>query len=171
MRLSIVGRPTGKGVDQQLLRSAINFYSNHLFKDHTGRLGQISVKLSFIPSMFDTYGTTGCAGWYGNGLNPDNFYIDLDAAASYETVLITGAHEITHVKQMAMGHRTEDHLGVVRWYGQPIDVESCHYYDLPWEIEALGREYGLYDRFNQEQQHVVLPPAKTIDVGRRLQVA
>jgi hypothetical protein len=37
----------------------------------------------------------------------------------------------------------------MRWFGMPYDPKPVHYYDLPWEIEAHGREYGLYDRFVQ----------------------
>jgi hypothetical protein len=43
--------------------------------------------------------------------------------------------------------------------GMLIRPGDMNYYDLPWEIEAHGREYGLYDRFLQQEAGVVLPPA------------
>ena len=72
------------------------------------------------------------------------------------------AHEMVHLKQYATG---ELRSGVVRairsprgvikmvsgssWYGEIWEPNSKQhpYFDSPWEVEAFGREVGLYHRW------------------------
>jgi hypothetical protein len=39
-----------------------------------------------------------------------------------------------------------------KWKGKAIDLESLDYYDHPWEIEAHGRERGLFIRWFEQSQ-------------------
>lgn len=79
---------------------------------------------------------------------PREFEIIIDAKMSKRRQLITLAHEMVHVKQHATGElksllmRREE-----RWQGQYIKIDEMHYFDKPWEIEAYGRELGLYQRY------------------------
>jgi hypothetical protein len=62
-------------------------------------------------------------------------------------LLETVAHEMVHVKQFARGElyesaRTNKH----RWKGK-WQRSQKEYWDLPWEIEAHGRECGLFCRW------------------------
>ena len=57
-------------------------------------------------------------------------------------------HEMVHVKQYARKELTVNHA----WKGVPIDQET-EYWDLPWEIEAHGREVGLFIRWAQTHGH------------------
>ena len=58
-------------------------------------------------------------------------------------VLRTLAHELVHVKQYIRGELTWRDAGLL-WKGVNHNPKNLlHYYDLPYEIEALGREYGL----------------------------
>lgn len=65
--------------------------------------------------------------------------------------LITLAHELVHVKQMSMGELGASYdtaLGqLTRWKRKTYNEHHYDYYDYPWEIEANGREYGLYKRY------------------------
>ena len=36
---------------------------------------------------------------------------------------------------------------MVRWQGERFDPEDMDYWELPYEIEAYGREKGLYVKF------------------------
>jgi len=81
---------------------------------------------------------------------PREFEIIIDAKMSKRKQLITLAHEMVHVKQQATGElkslltRRED-----RWQGRYIKIDEMHYFDKPWEIEAYGRELGMYQRYMQ----------------------
>ena len=58
-------------------------------------------------------------------------------------VLRTLAHELVHVKQYIRGELTWRDRGLL-WKGVNHNPKNLlHYYDLPYEIEANGREYGL----------------------------
>ena len=58
------------------------------------------------------------------------------------------AHEMVHVKQYAKGEM-KDYIRMksVKFQGKIYNDEEMDYWDHPWEIEAHGREKGLYYRF------------------------
>ena len=60
----------------------------------------------------------------------------------------TLAHEMVHVKQFALGEMKDGiSSAYTYWQGSQISEEDNDYWDLPWEIEAHGREKGLFTRF------------------------
>lgn len=61
-------------------------------------------------------------------------------------MMMTLAHEMVHVKQFAMGE-LEENMNV--WKGKRFSGKT-DYWDTPWEIEAHGREYGLWSRFAEK---------------------
>lgn len=169
MKLSIGGRPTNSGVDQFLLRNAVKYFLDILMKNDPHRLTTVTVEVKLIPNMSIDYKNDAISGWKDDRFRPNNFFIEMDSHMSQKGTLIALAHELTHVKQMAMGERQESWDGLtMRWFGMPYDPSIVHYYDLPWEIEAHGREYGLYDRFIQSLQNRELEPATLVDFGNRL---
>jgi len=58
------------------------------------------------------------------------------------------AHEMVHLKQYATGemYDTND-PNIVQWKKKSIDLMKWHYWDRPWEIEAHGKELGLFIRW------------------------
>ena len=69
----------------------------------------------------------------------------------YETMMQTLAHEMVHVKQFARNelYETSAKQGS-RWRGEWFSPrQKCvkDYWDQPWEIEAHGRECGLFVRW------------------------
>jgi len=74
-----------------------------------------------------------------------SYAIEIDKRQSMRRLLETVAHEIVHVKQYA---RREIN-GKDCWYGKYINTTKTEYWDLPWEIEAHGREVGLFIRWAQ----------------------
>jgi hypothetical protein len=62
-------------------------------------------------------------------------------------MLETLAHEMVHVKQFA---RRELHPANDEWYGKTYNPKKVDYWDLPWEIEAHGRETGLFIRWAEQ---------------------
>ena len=75
------------------------------------------------------------------------FEIEIDNSQPLRRLLETVAHEMVHVKQFA---RRELHPAKDTWYGKTYNPKKVSYWDLPWEIEAHGREVGLFVRWCEE---------------------
>lgn len=89
------------------------------------------------------------------------FDIELERTLSRSTMISTICHEMVHVKQTARGElemgtkaisRADfadgiEMVAVGTWNGEEYIVNDDTYYDLPWEIEAYGREVGLKARY------------------------
>jgi hypothetical protein len=74
-----------------------------------------------------------------------------------KNLLVDLGHELTHVKQYLNNEIFDYKDGGVRYKGVIFDdsyyKDEESYYDSPWEIEAYGREWGLYKMFcNQLKQ-------------------
>jgi hypothetical protein len=87
--------------------------------------------------------------------NPRCFELEINKNARLRRLLETVAHEMVHVKQYARGELFESigKHGKHRWQGEWLSDSSKHvteYWDQPWEIEAHGRECGLFVRWAQE---------------------
>ena len=66
-----------------------------------------------------------------------------DAEVALE-ILKTLGHELVHVKQYVRKELTTDRYGALRYNGVYYSVNNLlEYFDLPYEIEAYGREKGL----------------------------
>ena len=86
-----------------------------------------------------------------DGFRPRSFDIEINKKYKLRTVLCTICHEMVHVKQFARGELYEStRLGKHRWQGEWIDKDP-DYWDRPWEIEAHGRETGLYLRWVKQE--------------------
>jgi hypothetical protein len=79
--------------------------------------------------------------------NTNTFEIRLDKDMSLRKKLLSVAHEMVHVKQFT--RKELEHTSSVNrqlWRGKKYNTKN-RYYDLPWEIEAYGRELGLFNRW------------------------
>lgn len=77
------------------------------------------------------------------------FQIIMDNTINPHTWIRTLMHELVHVKQYAKGemkYYERDNINV-KWSESKINVNTECYWDLPWEIEAHGREEGLTQQF------------------------
>ncbi len=89
--------------------------------------------------------------------NPRWFTITLRGAQDDDDLVKTLAHEMVHVKQYAKNElskqmRVTRGLGfrlATKWQGEFWKPKSKEdpYWDSPWEIEAYGREVGLYHKW------------------------
>jgi len=89
---------------------------------------------------------------YGYCLETDNnrtFEIEVHRDLKLRTLLETVAHEMVHVKQYA---RRELHPVHNTWCGKTYNPKKVSYWDLPWEIEAHGREIGLFVRWAEQER-------------------
>jgi hypothetical protein len=76
------------------------------------------------------------------------FEIEVDRTLSLRKLLETVAHEMVHVKQYARKELSP--YGSV-WCGKTYNPKKVSYWDLPWEIEAHGREVGLFVRWAEQE--------------------
>ena len=154
----MVGDITILGNASKALRSdigaAVPFYLNLLLPD--GQWNSLKKSLSIEIVLKDS-DEDGAAGWT-MVMEEDHYVIELYKDFVEAPLLQTLAHEMVHVKQYATGELREkmrngeaDLIWKNRRWSPP---EGQHeYWDCPWEIEAFGREYGLYKRFLEATQN------------------
>lgn len=98
----------------------------------------LEIKLKTIKD--DVYG-------YCLSVTRREFEIEVDRNLSLRRLLTTVAHEMVHVKQYARGELKGDYI----WHGKTYHPKKVDYWDEPWEIEAHGRECGLFIRWAEEE--------------------
>jgi len=83
---------------------------------------------------------------------PREFDIEVERSQPMRKFLMTIAHEMVHVKQFARGELYEStRLGSHRWQGKWLPKDP-DYWESPWEIEAHGREIGLFVRWAEREK-------------------
>jgi len=137
-------------ISRKEIKYAAKFMSSLIMSHQlTSRL---NIFIEFIDNIID--GDTGkqimgdCM-WTDDNTSPREFKICINSKIRKKTQLITLSHELVHVKQYASGETKDVIRGPsnVKWKKQYIHEHKIHYYDLPWEIEAHGREKGMYIRY------------------------
>lgn len=94
-------------------------------------------------------------GAYGYCLHVDDRYFEIEVSKDirHRRLLETVAHEMVHVKQYARRELSENTYCKVanryKWQGETLK-KTPEYWDRPWEIEAHGREVGLFIRWAEE---------------------
>jgi hypothetical protein len=145
MELHIKGPATAR--QRKLIGRAVNFYLDLLM---TQRLkDKLYITLHLVKNLEGREGVCGDATWEDDNNRPKEFTVRTNwiGKGGFAMTLETIAHELVHVKQFARGEM-KDLLSVqkVSWNGKRYDREETNYWDLPWEIEAHGRERGLFYR-------------------------
>lgn len=123
------------------IEAAAQFYGELLMGKNL--IKNLHLRLVFTKTQGN--GTT----WEDDISRPCEFTITIEKGMSKRETLITLAHEMVHVKQYATGE-LRDYMSsskLQRWRDEKRDWSQVEYWDLPWEIEAYGRERGLYVRF------------------------
>jgi hypothetical protein len=145
MQLTIKGRTTKK-VNKKLIKFAARWYGRHLFSSKIYRKMKLTIHIA--PLSMDLFGE--CT--YKNPKQCKYKYdIFINKKLSQKPLLITLAHEMVHAHQYASyqyvhyNRKTMHHL--VKFNGKKYDINEVDYWDQPWEIDAAGREFGLYIRF------------------------
>lgn len=133
------------------LTEAAEFFAGILMDPRMVRNIQLDIaivnKLDVMGECVDEDGTR----------NPRWFTINLRNKKTDDDMVKTLAHEMVHVKQHAKNELSSGHMTATKgglsmhskWKGEiwkPKGKENG-YWDAPWEIEAYGREVGLYQRW------------------------
>lgn len=82
------------------------------------------------------------------------FCIEVNTNKTRRNQIRTLFHEMVHVKQYAKGELRDDRRStqLSRWLGELHKDEDYDYWELPWEIEAYGREEGLYRMYTRHKK-------------------
>ena len=111
-------------------------------------LGSLEITINLKKNLLTKEGNEGSAIWEDDGYRSREFSIELDTTVKIRNLLITLAHEMVHVKQWAKNEMYEDmEPHMVRFKGEKIHLKETDYWDYPWEIEAYGKQLGLFVRF------------------------
>ena len=109
----------------------------------------LEITINLKKNLLVKEGNEGSVIWEDDGFRPKEFTVELDSTVKIRNLLITLAHEMVHVKQWAKNEMYEylNTLGMVRFKGEKIHLKETEYWDYPWEIEAYGKQLGLFVRF------------------------
>lgn len=145
MQIRTSGKP--KKIDIRVCKQAINFYSSLLMSNRLSETLQLT--LEFVPFLKNE-SFIGFCGWDDDNVNPKVFTITINENLNRRHTLLALAHEMVHLKQYATNELKDySAKNKVRWRGNKFDINNIEYWDHPWEIEAYGRELGLYARFKE----------------------
>lgn len=154
MRVEIRGQP--EKISRAEVRAAVQWYAIYLLGLRLAR--RCHLRLLFKQGLRRSSGIWAQCYCRDQGQRPRQFVIEIDAGVTRDATLINLAHEMVHVKQFArrelIAARTAPPL---RWRGQHCS-EDLHYYERPWEIEAYGREYGIYHLWRESQRRSATRP-------------
>ena len=135
-----------------LVESATWYYAEKLMSKRLYKTLELNIKL--VHNLGQKEGAEGLCIWdeWETARTPRGYSIDLDSAVSLRNLLINLAHEMVHVKQWAKGEMYEYSRtpSLVRFKKSVYDMNDIDYYDYPWEIEAFGRQEGLFLRMCEE---------------------
>lgn len=109
------------------------------------------VNLEFVTGLAQRENIYGDCIWEDEDYRPREFTIRIDAGLNLRTTLTTIAHEMVHVKQYAKDEMKQlFSVNKTRFKGEYIPA-GTNYWDLPWEIEAHGRETGLFIQWAEKE--------------------
>jgi len=132
---------------RKLVESATRFYAEKLMGKRLTENLKITVNLK--RNLLSKEGLEGSAVWEDDSYRPREFIVEIDSTVKVRNILLTLAHEMVHVKQWAKDEMYEyvNTIGMVRFKGEKVHLDSLEYWDQPWEIEAYGKQLGLFIRY------------------------
>lgn len=135
---------------------AVRFYASTL-------MNRQLVKNLTVKVFFKDDGVDGLCNTDDDLAKPRVFALQINPKLSVKDMLTALAHEMVHVKQFATGEskQYERTPYVTKFRGVMVNVSTTDYWDLPWEIDAYGRELGLYVRLMEHLRNVKKKANKT----------
>ena len=135
-------------------RKLVEFATWHYAEKLMGKrlMSDREIHIKLKRDLFKKTGCEGTAIWDDDNRRPREFTIELDSTVSLRNMLITLAHEMVHVKQWAKDEMYEytNMMGMIRFKGEKMHLDDIDYWDYPWEIEAYGKQLGLFIRFCED---------------------
>ena len=144
MIVEITGSTKAK---RELVESMTRFCATKLMTTRLASTLEINIEL--VNDLAKKEGVYGDCIWEDKAFRAKEFTIRADSKLSLRHIVETVAHEMEHVKQWARGEMQE----LVRQNKTKFNgtlFGDTEYWDRPWEIEAHGREKGLFVRWAEE---------------------
>jgi len=137
-------------LNRKLVKTAAWWYAEKLMGKRL--IAGLKININLKKNMIDKTDCEGTVIWEDEGPRPREFTINLDSGVKIRHLLINLAHEMVHVKQWAKDEMYEYiKPNMVRFKGEKIHMKEVDYFDYPWEIEAYGRQLGLFIRFLENE--------------------
>lgn len=127
----------GKAYQKEYVKSMVEYCIKMLMP----RMKSLDINVVLKDIKADAYG-------YCLSETTREFEIEIHNKLPLRKLLTTVAHEMVHVKQYARKELKNDY----DWQGRTYSPKKCNYWDQPWEIEAHGRECGLFVRWAEENK-------------------
>jgi hypothetical protein len=147
MKINISGKLTG--LSKKEARFATRFFADMLMSDRLIKNLYINIKFRAM----DQDHPGGECTWADTNFRPKEYDIEVANNFSRRSQLLSLAHEMVHVKQFAIGelmdYTSSKYANHSKWRNVAYNYAKIDYYDHPWEIEAYGRELGLYVRYKK----------------------
>lgn len=149
MKVAIITSPsTNDKITNDELRFASRFMFRMMVSERIHNTVNVVIDSTDESVLVDKYGLTVPE----FKPHPKKFKIHLDLETHKTRILRTLAHELVHVKQFTkneLGYSCIIKNDVIysRWKRTLVNEQEFHYDDLPWEIEANGREESLVRRY------------------------
>lgn len=145
MKIRLYNPP--KKIGSEKIKRAVEYFGELLMTKRM--LSSLSITVKFSETHRDENFEDGSCTWEDDYVRPKEFTIILHSYKSEHKLLTTLAHEMVHVKQFATGELRDliSNAHSISWRGKRFDTRKINYWDYPWEIDAHGRELGMYVRF------------------------
>ena len=145
MRLSIRGCDTETKIKT---KQVVRWYIDHLLPKRTQ--SKLSIFILYSDTLFKKQQIEGECVWTDDfeTRRPKKFTINIDNQLRLRSKFIALAHEMVHLKQWTKGEMYEyvRDANRYKWKNTVVNIKDIDYYDLPWEVEAHGREIGMFIR-------------------------
>ena len=142
MKISVRGK--NNILTKKHIRYAITIFGKHLLS--TKLYPNINV---LVQNMnIDVWGYCGISDI--NERKPRSFEILLNPNLSKDEQLSTLAHEMVHLKQLALCEFKSYDNGQYKWHNQNLIMEQDQYEEMPWEIEASTQEKMLMEQYHMQ---------------------
>lgn len=135
---------SNKKIDHEKIKQASYWLGNKLMgKRLSNGMGLEVILIPNLRQKKDAHGL--CYNVDTIKSRPREFEIELDSSLSVNTIIQCLCHEMVHVKQGARLELKDTPINTAKiWNGKKYNTKRLDYWELPWEIEAHGRERGLY---------------------------
>lgn len=148
--------------DIKLIKKAVKWYASKLMSSRL--VSKIELDLIFTENLQKETGCLAFCVWNDKNIRPRSFEIEVDNKLNKKSLLRALAHEMVHVKQYATGQvRDLIRDNKTKWEGSTYKLNengSEDYWFSPWEVEAYGKETGLYVMFNHSLREEKLAKRK-----------
>jgi hypothetical protein len=145
MLIKTIGKPAHVSIN--VVKKAANFYGKYLL-NNTKLFNNIELTMIFekFPEGDNDYAY---CDWVDDNHCSREFHITVDKTLTKKETLLALAHEMVHLKQYAKGELKDIFrpAKMIKWHGDRYMTDGVDYWEQPWEIEAYGREKGLYFKF------------------------